>query len=295
LNITQIRYFVTAAQMQNMSRAAEALHISQPALSQSISKLEAEMGTPLFVRNGRQIILNEAGQLFFDQACGSLRQLDNLMAELSELTTGLSSRVTVGLCTIDKRLTACIASFAAEHPEYEIDMDCAFEAEEEIDINHYDMLIYPESAKYNKLRGSLLWDEPYMLVVPAKHPLASRPMVTIRDLEDEPFIFVKHGRQYIEAPYYTCLGLNLRVKAMYFSNSREQHRQIIGEGIALGFTPEGSSDAYKRDPNVRLIPISGTKFKRRLMICFRRSKHLSQAARDFRTYVISRMELKGDL
>ena len=289
MNVSQVRYFVTAAQMQNLSKAAETLHISQPALSQSISKLEQELGTPLFIRKGRQVILNEAGELFFREACNSLRGLDNVMAELSKLSTGQSIKLHMGLCSIDKRITECIASFASTHPELEPYLDCSYEAQNQIDINQYDMLIYPENSKYNHLKGDFLWDEQYMLVVPRKHPLAEKPFVTIKDLEGQPFIFVSHGREYVEAPYYTCLGLNIQVRAMYFTNNREQHRQLIGEGIALGFTPEGSADAYKRDPKVRLVPISGTKFRRKLMLCFKRDKHLSPTAKEFKEYVMENL------
>lgn len=285
MNISQVRYFVTAAQMQNLSKAAETLHISQPALSQSISKLEQELGTPLFVRKGRQIVLNEAGQLFFREACDSLRNLDKVMAELEELSTGHSSQLTMGLCSIDIRITSCISSFASTHPETEMILDCSFEAWKDIDINQYDMLIYPEHAKYSKLKGELLWEEQYMLAVPRNHPLAKKPFVTTKDLEKQTFVFVGHGRDYVEIPYYTCLGLNLQTRALYFTNNREQHRQMIGEGIALGFTPEGSSDAYKLDPRVRLLPISGTKFRRKLMLCFKRDKHLSPSAKEFRDFM----------
>jgi len=230
-------------------------------------------------------VLNEAGQLFFREACDSLRSLDKVMADLEELSTGQSAQLRMGLCSIDMKITACIASFASVHPDIEMILDCSFEAWNEIDINQYDMLIYPDHAKYNKLKGEPLWEEQYMLAVPRNHPLARKPFATIKDLEKQPFVFVGHGRDYVEIPYYTCLGLNLQTKAMYFTNNREQHRQLIGEGIALGFTPEGSADAYKMDPRVRLLPISGTRFHRKLMLCFKRDKHLSTAAKEFRDFM----------
>lgn len=61
----QLEYFVTVAKLEHMTRAAEALAISQPALSRSISKLEEELGVPLFDRQGRSIMLNRYGELFY--------------------------------------------------------------------------------------------------------------------------------------------------------------------------------------------------------------------------------------
>ena len=84
MNIAQIRYFVVAAQVQNLSTAAEMLHLSQPALSKSIAKLEQELGTPLFSRKGKNVILNEQGKAFLARAWISLRELDNLMLDMQE-------------------------------------------------------------------------------------------------------------------------------------------------------------------------------------------------------------------
>lgn len=65
MEIEQLQYFKTVATMQHMTRAAEILSISQPALSKSISNIEQELGVPLFDREGRSIYLNRFGQLFY--------------------------------------------------------------------------------------------------------------------------------------------------------------------------------------------------------------------------------------
>ena len=82
MTLDQMRYFVTAAQLQNLSKAAEALHISQPSLSRSIARLEEELGTPLFYRQGRRVVLNELGSQFLTSAQSILRELDGTLAQL---------------------------------------------------------------------------------------------------------------------------------------------------------------------------------------------------------------------
>ena len=97
MNLTQIRYFVTVAQVQNMTRAAELLHLSQPTLSKSISKLEEELNVPLFTRNGRKITLNEPGKRFLDAAMVMLQELYDATEEMDELASGTGNRLAIGI------------------------------------------------------------------------------------------------------------------------------------------------------------------------------------------------------
>lgn len=285
MNIAQIRYFVTAAQMQNLSKASEALHLSQPALSKSIAKLEEELGTPLFVRQGKRIILNEQGRRFLQSSWVILRQVDNTMLDLSEMTIGTAARISVGLYQPDEKISASLAAYAAAHPETELYMNCFIHSEKMLDINNYDMLLYPDGNRYEKFHSIFLRNEPYLLAMPAGHPLSAEETVSPRQFSGRHFVFMSREQHYIEEPYYLCAGLNLMVKSLYFTNAREQHRQLISSGVALGFVPEGCSGQYNSDPGICLRPISDEVFSRRIMICFKRSKHLSPAGLEFRSFM----------
>ncbi|MBQ9979662.1 MAG: LysR family transcriptional regulator [Oscillospiraceae bacterium] len=291
MNIAQIRYFVTAAQLQNLSKAAEALHLSQPALSKSIAKLEEELGTPLFIRQGKSVALNEPGRRFLQSAWVILRQVDNTMLDLSEMTFGTTSRISVGLYQPDEKITSCLAAFASKHPETELYINCFIDSEEILDINKYDMLLYPDGNRYIKFHSHFLHSEPYLLAIPAGHSLAAEKSISPKQLSGLPFVFVNRDQQYIEEPYFLCAGLNLRLKSMYFTNAREQHKQLVASGVALGFVPECCSAPYKADPRIVLRPVSDSKFSRRIMLCFKKDKHLTPAGKDFRDFVINNLGL----
>lgn len=85
MELTQLRYFQTAAYYQHISRAAEELNISQPALSTMISRLEKELGVPLFDHNGRSIILNQNGQRFLQRVNHILMEVENSKRELQDI------------------------------------------------------------------------------------------------------------------------------------------------------------------------------------------------------------------
>ena len=291
MNITQIRYFVTAAQLQNLSKAAESLHLSQPSLSKSISRLEEELGTPLFARRGKRVVLNEAGERFLTSARGMLRTLDDTLLDLSELSAGDAARLTVGLFESDHLLSDCLVSFARAFPQVSFRLHCLLQGEELPDINRYDMLLCPDENRYRKFRGVFLRDEPYFLAVSAAHPLAERAAVLPQELEGEPFVFLNREGGYIEEPYYLCTGLNLRMEVRCLTDDREQHRQMVAAGLALGFVPEGCAGRYRADGRIRLLHISNARFSRRMMICFKRAKHLTALGRTFRQFVLDYFQL----
>ncbi len=285
MNIAQIRYFVTAAQLQNISKAAEALHLSQPALSKSIAKLEEELGTELFVRNGKRIALNDQGRRFLESAWVILRHVDNTMLDLGGMSVSSAPKLSVGMYQPYERVTACIAEYMRAHADVEVDINCSIDTEEKIDINKYDMLLYPDENGYEKLRGFFLCAEPYLLAMPAGHPLSREVRIEPAMLRGEQFVFMKRKQRYIEEPYYLCAGMNLRLKAQYFTNAREQHRQLIASGVALGFVPEGCSEQYRNDEGIVLRPIGDERFSRRIMLCFKREKYLTHSGRDFQNHM----------
>ena len=287
MQIAQIRYFVTAAQLQNLSKAAEALHLSQPSLSRSIARLEEELGTPLFTRSGKRILLNEPGRRFLESARSMLRDLDDTLLELGELSAGPVKRLSVGCCGGEEKLTACLSAFAAARPEVEFQLDCRIEEPQVPDINKYDMLLCPDDSRYERFRGYPLGTERYLLALPAHHPLARREPVELKALEGQPMVFLWGPDHRLEEPYYLCAGLNLRPATRCLVNDREGHRQTVAAGLALGFVPEGAAAPYRADSRIALVRLASGRFARQLMLCFKREKHLSPLGREFQSFALA--------
>lgn len=294
MNIAQIRYFVVAAQVQNLSQAAEMLHLSQPALSKSIAKLEQELGITLFVRRGKNILLNEQGRAFLSHAWISLRELDNLMLDLQQLNAGGRARITIGVYQAEDGITEHLMAYSALHPEVELDIQSISDSPEEPDINQYDVMVYADSHRFEKLRSFSLGEEDYLLAVPADHELAKKESVSLEELSGESFVFMDQGRLYVEEPYYLCAGMNVQIKARYMTSLREQHRMIVASGAAIGFVPRGCMRAYALDPRICLLPVRDLRLTRPIMICFKRDKHLSPACRELKEFLIQRMGLTAE-
>jgi LysR family cyn operon transcriptional activator len=111
MELRQIHYFMAVAAHQNFTRAAEQVHVSQPSLSIQIGALERELGTRLFDRLGRKVVLTQAGELFRVHAERALRELDQAAQVVHELLGAKRGRLVVGtLSTVNSYLIAPLVS-----------------------------------------------------------------------------------------------------------------------------------------------------------------------------------------
>jgi len=291
MTIQQLRLFTTVAQLENMSRAAELLHMSQSALSKNIAKLEAEVGVQLFSRSGKKIELNPAGTEFLNCCEQVLHSMDTALEHI-RVSGADDHRVRIGSAGICAPVVRCMAAFSRENPGTEYDWNSAIESDGHVDINEFDMLVYPAGLKYEKYSGYRLCREKYYLAVPVSHPLAESSAISPKKLDDQDIVFLRTPPDRLEQPYALCAALMLQFRSVCFADSRELHRQMISEGIAVGFVPEGEAEAYRADRHIRLLNVSDARFSRELMVCFRREKHLTERGRAFMRFAVQYFGLK---
>ncbi|HEX8053740.1 MAG TPA: LysR substrate-binding domain-containing protein [Thermoleophilaceae bacterium] len=185
-----IRYFVAVAEEGNVTRAAERLHISQPSLSAAIKQLEEQLGVELFARRGRQIAITPAGELLRDRGRELLEHAEVVVdvvtardrAGAGRLRLGLSPTARYGVAP--ELLAACAASapatmiYTAEDTTGALIRDVA--------RGQLDMAIAfcapPDAAGVDQI---LVREEPAVVHLPAAHPLASRPRLSLPELAEE--------------------------------------------------------------------------------------------------------------
>ncbi len=286
MRMTQLRYFTTIARLENVSQAAELLHLSQSSLSKSLASLEEELGMPLFYRSGRKLTLNPAGERLLEFSAMALRELDYAVDDMRLLSTGAETRIRIGAAGMSERLSECLAAFRQLSPGAEFELTGNIERRERLDINEFDMLIYPAGLKYEKFTGYPLYEERYLLAAAARHPLAAKPSLRPRALDGQDVVFLRGGHAAEEYPFQICGALALRFRSVSYADSREFHRQMIADGLCVGFAPASCTAFYRGEGEVRLIPIQDKRFSRQMMVCFRREKTLSPYVKKFRDFVL---------
>lgn len=100
MDIRQLRYFQTIIEEKQITKAARVLHIAQPALSLQLKQLEEELGVTLIIREGKQWLVTEAGQILYERCKQLLQSIDTIKGELSEIKKGIAGTVRIGTSTI---------------------------------------------------------------------------------------------------------------------------------------------------------------------------------------------------
>ncbi len=287
MNIAQLHAFIVVAQNENLSKAANMLFVSQSALSKSIAKLEEELGVSLFDRHGKRIVLNAQGKRFLESSIQILREIESATQDLRSLSGGVGHKLRIGCLGPMAPLCDCIAAFAAEHPEVSFELDSAVENLSYVEMDNYDMLIYPDGRPFDKLRGYALATEHYWLAVPAGHPLAGRESVSVEDLMDQDYVFIRQNKDNVEYTYRLCGAQAIRVRRQHFASSNAIKQYLIASGMGVGFVSEYSRGFYENDPRIALCRIEHEDFSRRLWVCFRNSPGALAIESEFQRFVIA--------
>lgn len=182
-----LRAFCQTARLGSVSRAAEALYLSQPAVTLQLQALEREMGVRLLERSGRRIALTREGQELYDLARPLVEGLDGLDAAFRERIRGLDAgelNVAAGSSTILYLLPPIVEAFRAAHPEVRLSLHNVTGAggldllrSDAVDLAVGSMLDVPADLSYEPVYRF----EP-MLITPRDHPLAHKDSITLEDL-----------------------------------------------------------------------------------------------------------------
>lgn len=285
MDINQLRYFNCLAIIGNMSKAAAILKISQSTLSKSISRLESEIGCPLFDRKGRKITLNSSGNAFFEDSVRILEMLDKAIENAGHVHLNRENRIRICITGASKGIFNCITEYQKINPNVCFDIDSVLDIDEVPRITNYDLMICPDSPRYSIYPGTRIKSDSMALCVSRNHPYASRVAISAKDLNGLDIIFLR-SNGVVESVQKGLEVLSIRPNKVYYVSNRELHRQMISEGIGAGFILHGASDFYASDDNIVIVPILDDSFAVKMKIVFRKNPHLSEEAKAFKDFVL---------
>ncbi len=283
MELHQLRYFVAVAETENFTRAAARAHVSQPALSQQVMKLEAEVGHKLFHRLGRKAVLTEAGAAFLDRARRILFEVENAAKELSD-HPGLERRITVGAVqtVMPYLLAPLIATLRDSHPNLLVNAQEDFRANlvRGVVEGDLDLAIVPTPVKDHRIAVFPLLSEPLLLVVGKKHPIAQRTEISLGDLAEETFISLGDS---------SALAVQIRA---FFGDQKLQPRigfrcaqvatlkVFVAMGLGISLLPQLARLPDDQE-NLTYLRLSGTAPTRELVVIRHLQRYQSRGAEQF--------------
>ena len=284
MELSQLEVFLTVAREGRFSRAAEKLFRTQSAVSQTIRKLEEELGEPLFDRSSREGVLTDAGQTLRQYA----EKLLNLRSDAHEALVELREVQKGKLAIAANEFTALyllpvLAEFRRLHPMIKITVQRSLGSHIPDDLLRHtvEMGVLTYEPQDPRLRSIVVYHDELTFVVPPNHPLASEKQVSIRQLGAE--FFVAH---IVSSPYRE------KVIEAFHRHKTPLHMDVelptlqaitrfvsMGNGVAL--VPEISVQGELARGELVRIPVRELRFHRKLRLVYRKEASLSHAGRAF--------------
>lgn len=301
MDLLQFRYFLEAAHYENLTRAAEELHIAQPALSQAIKRLETELGVQLFERKNHRITLNAQGKLLEKRLIPLLASIDNLKDELWESVYSSEKTICLNFLSASSFLTNCIISYREQRPDVKFQVS-QLEMSNACDIHIGSRPALTPTVKTSQealpegaVRQEFLREEVF-LAVSSRSPLAKKKSIDLREVKEESFIRLGNSWKLREICDDFCRRAGIRPKAVFESNSPESVRNLIAAGIGIGFWPEKSWGGMPGE-QVTLVPIRYPICRRDIVVTMFAQAAGKAAVKEFMDYVCEYFEKKaaGDI
>jgi DNA-binding transcriptional LysR family regulator len=284
VDINQLEVFLAVAQEKSFSRAAETLHRTQPAVSQAIRRLEGELGEPLFDRSSKDGTLTSAGRVLLDfshQMINLRRHAHSAIRELRDLHHG---KLTLGANEYTvMSLLPLLPIFRARHPHIKVEVKRSLASRIAGEIIGRDVELglvsfKPTDANIKALPIAL--DEIALVVAP-DHPLATKEVVSVRELGAESFI--AHN---VPSPYRdrviktfekqrTPLNISLEMPTL------ESIKRLVEQGLGVALIPRLAAQIEIERKQLAGLSVREMKFERRLHLIYRKGATLSHAAKAF--------------
>lgn len=240
MNLAQLEAFVEAARWGSFRRAADALSLSQPSLSERIRRLEEEVGERLFLRQGRGVRLTLAGKALLPHAERALEAVRRGREAVSALNDDAAERLYVGASrTIGTYvLPDLLHRFRQDNPGVEVSVRTGRSSdilrmvvEQEVQVGVARALFHPQVETVH------LYDEEVVLTTHPAHPFAGTGRVSIYDVAQEPLIFYEMGSTFFVLIDSVCREAGIVPRVQMQLDSMEATKQMVARGLGVSFLP----------------------------------------------------------
>ena len=293
VSLRQLRLFVEAARQQSFARAAQALHVTQPAVSMQIRELEDAVGLPLFERSGRSVRLTTTGEYFLVYArriFATLKEAEDTIARLRGLKGG---RVVIGMVgTAEHFLPRLLARFRSEHPAVETRLQVGNREQlvRALHGNEVDLAVMGRAPRELAARAEPFAAHPLAVIAAADHPLAGRRNLAPAAIGNEPFIVREAGSGTRAAMEEFFEAHQLAPPAIMEMSGNETIKQAVQAGMGLAFLSLHTVASELARGELCALDIRGLPLMRRWHIISLQSRPLAPAVEAFRYFVLEEGE-----
>jgi len=288
MELTQLIYFCAVAKNLHITNTAKELHIAQPALTQSIKRLEKELGVPLLASNGRNIKLTTYGKFIYKKVKPFVEMIDNLGNEIDELSEKENNTIRINLLAASYLTTQAIIEYKKKHTHIH------FKMYQEDDLKDYDVTITTKPYYHNspdELNNTYICTEKLFMAVPNSSHFASKNSINLVDVKNEDFISLGTATSLGLICDNYCGFAGFKPNIVFQSDNPTYVKNSIAANMGIGFWPQftwGKLDSK----DVKLLPIKTPVCQRDIIISYKCNKTDNTQVIDFFNFLTDYFETK---
>jgi DNA-binding transcriptional LysR family regulator len=279
----QLRYFDSVAKFEHVSKAAEALDISQSTLSRAIDRIEERFGVPLFDRVRRGIRLNAYGKALQPRVQRAILELENAEREIQELARVIEDQIGVGLLSslAVRIVPSFIRSFQRTHPKARFRL---LQGQYDLLRDHLrsgelDVCITPALGADSGLTWQPLWREELVMLLPSGHALSKRKHIRFAEIAREPLAVLRVGNDLRSDFERLAKEANVTPQIAYECVALAPLVGLVGAGVGVALVPRSFAESQSVAKYVRLDSEDPTRV---LGVTWNSERFSPKIVRDFR-------------
>lgn len=274
---------MTVYQEESITRAAEKLHMTQPATSLAIREMEEYYHTKLFERSGRGIRVTSAGTRLYPSAARLLSLYDEMDAEMKNWDTSGKLRIGSSISICSCILPQLINRFSKKYPELElyVKVDSSDVIEQNILENHLDFALIEGSVHSEKLNSSVFLDDELVPVCSRFHPLAGAEDIELDSLKKEHFLMREPNSGTRQLADSSFALKNFQIKPTWESTSTAALINAVSIGLGISILPKRMLEKQLRMHQIASFTIHDLDLKRHYSLIYHENKFVSPTMQEF--------------
>jgi DNA-binding transcriptional LysR family regulator len=289
ITIRQLKIFESVARNLSFSRAAEDLHLTQPAVSMQIKQMEDHAGLPLFTQAGKRIALTEAGKVMLRHSMVILADLKAAELSINNLKAGGAQRLRVGLVTSGSYFFPHLIG-AFLHGKNDVELDMTVRSRDQLIAllrsDQIDLAVMVHAPDDPAIVAEAFAPNPFVLVAAPTHPLAYERNIPYVRIAHECLIVRESGTDTRSAANST-FGNHESTPRFMEIGCAEAIKQSVMAGMGISFLSAQAVQFEVRAGLLKVLDVQGFPLKRHWCVVHRADRHLPPAALDFRHFLLT--------
>ncbi len=288
--LRQLDVFRAVAQNLSFTRAAEQLHLSQPAVSIQVKQLERTLGLPLFEQLGKSLYLTGAGRELLGYARAVIELLEDASVAMDEIKGIQRGKLDISVATTAGSFaTRLLAEFSKRFPAITIRLDVTNRKTllRQLDNNERDLIIMGEPPSEVALQAEAFMANPLVMIAPPDHTLAGRKKIPINHFASEQFVVREQGSG-TRAAIMRCFARHgVAFQTGMEMSSNEAIKQAVQAGLGLGIVSQHTIELELQSGALVMLNVEHFPIQRHWYLVHREGKRLSPVAARFREFVLT--------